>query len=139
MKGFRWAPRDSQHRWPDPPLGGDLWCVRDAFCSLFGWQIGGAEWASFVEAPEPQDMPRLEQHLGLVGFDPDHEPEKWRLIGASGHPGISCWNLRAERMAHVLYEPDLRQPRTIPPQYWPLGPERFRILVDIQQSPSQSS
>jgi hypothetical protein len=135
MTGFKWSERHRLSPREEINLPGDGWCVRDAFCSLFGWPPGSPEWAAFIEDVQPQDMESLERHLGLGGFDPDNEPERWGLVLPSGHPGISCWNLRALKIAHVIYEPDLRELRGLPPQYRGYGPELFRLLVDLRQPP----
>jgi hypothetical protein len=67
MKGFTWSPR-----WIDPShriLPGDHWCVRDDFCALLDWDPGSEEWDIFIEAPSPDDMDPLIEHLGLVARD----------------------------------------------------------------------
>jgi hypothetical protein len=135
MAGFKWSVRDPKRRVQVSTLAGDGWCARDAFCALFDWETGGPDWSAFVEGVEPQDMKRLEKHLALEGFDPDIQPDKWRLVFPGGHPGIACWKIQPLRMEHVVYEPDLRYVRPLPAQYASFRPELFRILVDIRRPP----
>jgi hypothetical protein len=135
MAGFKWSEPDPTRQVQVSRLAGDAWCARDAFCALCGWEAQGPDWSAFVEGVEPQDMERLEEHLGLDGFDPDIQPDKWSLVFPDGHPGVACWKLRPIRMVHVVYEPDLRSVRPLPAQYAFLNPELFRLLVDTRQSP----
>ncbi len=132
MVGFEWS---TYGMGPPAGLGGDGWCVRDALSDLFGWPVGDSEWLSFIEAPEPADMDRLVDHLGLEWYDPDYADHVSRLTERVDHPGISCWKLHALQMGHVIYQPHLRYERPLLQQYWPYKPERYRILVDVRQDP----
>ena len=98
MAGFVWSARVTLV--PQAPLGVDYWCVRDAFSALMGWAPGTDEWCGFIEAPEPSDMDRLADHLGLVWFDPDYKPHQDPLRQALAHPGVACYKLHRVRMAH---------------------------------------
>jgi hypothetical protein len=97
--------------------------------------MGSPDWCAFIEDAQPRDMESLERHLGLEGFDPDREPDKWSLVLPDGHPGIACWNLHAVQLAHVIYEPDLRRLHRLPAQYLGYKSELFRLLVDVRQPP----
>ncbi len=114
-------------------LPGNLWCVRDAFCALMGWAEGSAEWAAFIEAPAPEDMDRIIEHVGLVWFDPDYPQHRPALEAALDHPGIACYNLPRVQISHCVYQPHLRHLRDLPDQYVALEPELFRIIVDTRQ------
>ena len=135
MRHFKWSPREiaPAHRL----LPGDLWCVRDAFCALMGWAQGSSEWNAFIEAPAPDDMDRLIVHLGLVWFDPDHEPHRAGLEAALDHPGVACYNLGRVRMSHCLFQPHVRYPRDLPIEYRLIDPhpELFCIVIDTRQPP----
>lgn len=77
MIGFIWSEREIDldiRRLP-----GDLFCVRDSFCALLGWNPGSNEWSRFIEAPDPHDMDRLIDHLGLAQFDPEYDPH-WEVL-----------------------------------------------------------
>lgn len=130
LEGFAWTPRLV------PPLSGpagDLWCVRDAFSELMGWPPGSSEWRRFIEAPVPEDMDRLCDHLGLVWCDPDNEPEIFDTY--LDHPGIAVYALHTEGLSHVTYQPHLRHLRPLPPQYAATPAELFRIIADLRQGP----
>lgn len=133
MAGFTWSGVDPTR--PRRPPIGDGWCVRDAFCALMHWPIDGPDWSHFIEGPNPEDMERLESHLGLQGFDPEYEPHKRQLAVLSDHPGIACWELHAFRFGHVMYQPNVRHLRALPAQYKSFQPELIRIIVDPNQPP----
>jgi hypothetical protein len=101
-----------------------------------GWTENSAEWNVFIEAPAPEDMDRLIEHLGLVWFDPDHPPHQAPLEAALDHPGITCYNFLRLRISHCTYQPHLRHLRDLPVQYAALGPELFRVIVDPRQPPA---
>jgi hypothetical protein len=48
LDGFVWSPAPLYVAM-EPGEGG--WCVRDAFCPLFGWTPGSDEWWRFREGP----------------------------------------------------------------------------------------
>ncbi len=154
MDGFVWSPA--------PPFvptepGEDGWCVRDAFCALFGWAPGSAERARFREGAAGQDVDRLARHLGLTVFN---RPEDWdQLFRRAAHPGIGWFVFPAFRKAHTVYLPDVRPllyhwatrnglPSQETDEYplwrygWPLGhehvvrgPELDAVLVDERRPP----
>lgn len=131
MAGFTWGPRTK----PIPRgLPGDLWCVRDAFCDLFHWPPGSAERDAFIELPEPEDVERLADHLGLEWFDPLFGPHVPELEKRLDHPGISWWLIHQEQMAHVVYEPNLRRMH-VPARYAKYRPDLYRVIVDVRQEP----
>lgn len=134
MRDFEWSPREI-----DPAqrlIPGDLWCVRDAFCALLGWKPGSDEWKRSIEAPTPDDMDRLIDHLGLVWFDPEYQPH-WQLLQSQlDHPGISFFTLHSVRMSHCMYQPHLRHLLGLPPQYASYPVEMYRIVVDTRQLPA---
>jgi hypothetical protein len=85
---------------------GDGWCVRDAFCKLFGWEHCSDERSRLVEASEGQDTPRLAEHLGLTLFE---VPKDWNeLIHRHAHPGIAVFAFPAYQMSHVVYVHDVQ-------------------------------
>jgi hypothetical protein len=136
LQGFVWTPTA-----PDPAhaaLPGDMWCVRDAFCALFGWQPGSPNWMAFIQAPLPQDMNRLIMHLELLAFDPEYAPHARTLAGLLDHPAISAYKIHSLRVEHVQYQPHLRFLSPLPAQYVPFRPELFQILVDPSQPPHHS-
>jgi hypothetical protein len=132
MRGFTWSTQPVTGPWN---VEGDGWCVRDAFCALFRWQLGGEDAGAFIEGVGPEDMERLTSHLGLEWYDPVYRPHALELAQRLDHPGITCFNLRAVRVAHVVYQPHLRRPRPLPRQYHAYDPELFRVLVDVRQDP----
>ena len=137
MRDFHWSLRgiDPMHQ----ALPGNLWCVRDAFCALMGWVEGSDEWNAFIEAPAPEDMDRLIEHLGLVWFDLGAAPVGARNEAAGDHPGISCYNLRRLALSHLVYEPNLRHLRGLPVQYRLIDPdpELFGVIADLRQPPAR--
>jgi hypothetical protein len=137
MVGFIWSEREIG---PDTRrLPGDLFCVRDGFCALFGWRPGSDEWSRFIEAPHPDDMDRLIDHLGLAQFDHEYGPH-WELLRTLlDHPGISFYNLHSIQSAHCMYQPHLRHHLSLPPQFAPFQPELFRVVVDARQPPGPRS
>jgi hypothetical protein len=133
MKGFTWSPR-----WIDPShriLPGDHWCVRDAFCALLDWDPGSEEWDIFIEAPSPDDMDPLIEHLGLAWFDPEYEPHWQALQSRLDHPGISFYNFHTLKISHCMFQPHLRHLRGLANEYQRCNPELFRLVVDIRQPP----
>jgi hypothetical protein len=152
---FGWSPAPPYV--PMEPDEKDGWCVRDAFCALFGWTPSSAEWWRFREAPAGKDVPRLAEHLGLTLFD---RPQDWdELFSHSAHPGIAWFVFPTLRKGHTLYVPDVRPlvyhwatldglPSRETDQYrlfsygWPLGsqhlergPELDAVIVDQRQAP----
>jgi hypothetical protein len=103
LDGFVWSPASL---YVPTELGEDGWCVRDAFCALFGWAPGSDEWWRFREGPAGQDVARLAGYLGLTRFD---RPEGWdELFSRSAHPGIAWFVFPALRKGHTVYVPDVR-------------------------------
>ena len=132
MAGFEWTHRNVL---PSRPPLGDLWCLRDAVCELFRWPPGSAEWSRFVEAPEPHDVGRLFQHLGLQGYDPEYRPHALELATRLDHPGIAFYRLHSIKMEHAVFEGHIRHLRGLPQEYARLNPEFFHLVVDDRQSP----
>jgi hypothetical protein len=130
MAGFIW--NHPAGRLP-PGMPGDGWCVRDAMCALFGWPAGSAEWRAFVEGPHPEDMSRLEAHLGLVHVDTDLPADVTWFYTNNSHPGLLILNIDAFRRGHVIYSSDLRQFTGIPQPYRALGATLRGFLVDVRQ------
>lgn len=131
MVGFEWT-----HRVITPAMRatpGDLWCVRDAFSELMGWPPGSDDWLRFIDAPNPGDMDRLTDHLGLVWCDPDRQPEI--LATFLDHPGISVYAFHTHQMSHVMYQPHVGHLRDLPPQYGDIPAELFRIIADLRNPP----
>jgi len=137
MRGFVWSPREirASHR----ALPGDLWCIRDGFSALMGWEPGSDEWSRFIEAPAPGDMERLTEHLALSWFDPEYRPHREALQHQLDHPGLSVYAFHTIRMSHCLYQPHVRHLRTLPPQYAGIPAELYRIIVDTRQSPATAA
>lgn len=140
MAGFEWTPRtiDSALR----SLPGDLWCVRDSFCSLLRWASRSEEWQRFIEAPDgPADMERLIAHLGLVAYDPEYPDHVEPLRQALDHPGVVSYKFHRMRMEHCMYQPHLRHMIPLPPQYLAAdpNPELFQVIVDLRQVPHRSA
>jgi hypothetical protein len=153
MNGFVWSPA--------PPFvptqpGENGYCLRDALCPLFDWEISSDEWLRFRNAPAGRDIPRLAEHLGLTVFEIHKE---WNdLIGRIAHPGIVAFDFPAYQMSHVVYVHDLRwlfhhwssdgRPHLataerqlwwpgwpLGPEYMARGPELGAVLVDERQAP----
>jgi hypothetical protein len=135
MARFSWSARELPPA--TPGVLGDFWCVRDSYCALMGWAPGSDEWARFIEAPIPDDMDRLTDHLGLVWFDPLDEEVREELLSSLDHPGVACYNFFGMRMSHVQYQPNLRRLRPLPVEYTIVDPnwELFRFVIDIRQAP----
>jgi hypothetical protein len=136
MLGFVWAPKTITPAMRALP--GDLWCVRDAFCALMGWQPGSGEWRCFIEAQNgPADMERLIDHLGLVSLDPEYPGHASLLQQALDHPGIASYKLHRVQLEHLQYQPHLRHFVPLPSQYLLADPdpELFQIIVDLRQGP----
>jgi hypothetical protein len=136
--------------------GEEGWCVRDAFCELFGWEPGSDEWPRFIEASAGQDVPRLAEHLGLAVFE---FPRDWHdLIGRSAHPGVALFAFPAYQKSHTVYVHDVQwllhhwptpagQPaapgeRPLRKYGWPLGdqylgrgPVLGAVILDECESP----
>jgi hypothetical protein len=135
MRGFTWTTESSLDI-PAPP-GGDLWCLRDTFCQLMEWPPGSEDWRAFIQAPGSQDVYRLIDHLGLTLFE-CHQPE---LAEHLAHPGVLVYlltvpgMLSSRPMAHMVYEPDLRSCRGIPPQYAENRPQLIQVIVDTRRQP----
>jgi hypothetical protein len=117
------------------PISSDGWYLRDAVCPLFGWPPGSREWNSFIEYPAAQDTDRLIEHLGLEWYDPKYQPHRTELARKLDHPGFLVYAFHSVRMAHAVYEPHLRYPWGLPPQYTPFDPELYRVVVDVRQPP----
>ena len=87
MDGFEWSPA-----LPYIPMepGEDGWCVRNAFCALFGWTPDSDEWWRFREGPVGRDVARLAERLGLTEFQ---IPREWdsssTVVPTPASPG-SC-------------------------------------------------
>ena len=138
MRGFAWTKPVLGPSVPVVP-GGDLWCVRDAFCELMGWPPESEDWQAFIPAPEGADTLRLIDHLGLEHVDP--------RSGQSGtavrlaHPGILFYGLTipstvgTQFLSHAVYEPDLRNYRDIPPEYASYEPVLFDAIIDAHKPP----
>jgi hypothetical protein len=134
MRGFRWTPREIPASFRGLP--GNLWCLRDAYCALFGWEEGSDEWNRFIEAPDPGDPDRLREHLGLSWFDPEYPPhwEVWQ--NRLDHPGISFYAIHSLQLGHCIYQPHVRYLRPLPDEYRRYDPELFRIVIDTRQPPA---
>ena len=128
MSGFAWTDAGGT---PQTTLPGNGWCLRDAICLLFGWPGGSANWAAFIEYPSWDDTHRLLAHLGLVAFDPE-QPHADEL---EDHPGIAFYALHPVQANHVVYEPHVRFPRSLPPMYGLFRLEYWRVAVDLSQGP----
>lgn len=133
MLCFEWSSRSITPAMRAVPS--DLWCVRDAFSELMGWPPGSDEWSRFIEEPNPDEMERLTDHLGLKWCDPDRQPETFATF--TDHPGISVYAFHTHQMSHVMYQPHLRHLRSLPPQYGGIPAELFRIIADIRQQPRE--
>ena len=138
MRGFKWTEEPGQ---PDVPVapGGDLWCVRDAFCQLMGWPLHSEDWQAFIPGPQGGDTYRLAQHLGLEYFDPQQHLAE--IIARQDHPGVMLYALQIPRptgpqpMGHTIYAPHLRNWPGIPWEYAAYSPELFSVFIDTRQRP----
>ena len=103
MAGFAWSGTPV---YVPAEAGEDGWCMRDAVCKLFGWDVGSEEWSRFIEGPQGKDTLRLVEHLGLTLFS---IPEDWdELILRSAHPGVALFIFPTHQMSHVVYVPDVQ-------------------------------
>jgi hypothetical protein len=57
------------------------------------------------------------------------------LAASVDHPGIACYSLHHVQLSHCVYQPHVRYLRPLPGQYWGLGSELFRIVIDLRQPP----
>jgi hypothetical protein len=153
VAGFEWSPTPGFV--PTEP-GEDGWCMRDAICQLFGWRPGSENWRLFVEAPQPQDTPRLAEHLGLACFQVP--PDFNELIGRLAHPGVAIFDFDHYKISHSVYVHDLRwllhhwptidglpakpADRPLWSYGWPLGPEHMSrrpvlgaVFIDEREPP----
>jgi hypothetical protein len=133
MAGFLWSPSTVTPEMRGLP--GDLWCVRDAFCMLFGWSPGSDDWNAFVEGPLADDLYRLIDYFGLHWYDPEHEAHKAGLEANRDHPGISLYALHSVQITHCMFEPNIQHLRELPEQYRQFRPELFRLVIDVGQDP----
>ena len=132
MTGFAWL----EHSNPLPPgQAGDAWCVRDSICELFGWPMGGWEWRAFIQGPGPEDVQRLEEHLGLVHVDPRLPDDMAWFQRNRAHPGIVAWNLYSDHWTHFIFARDLETIPNLPAQYLVRRPALAGFLVDVRQPP----
>ena len=140
MAGFVWTPRPEL---PDPPTG-DLWCLRDSICALFGWPEGSDERKTFIKAPHPNDVQPLFEHLGLVIRDVGIELHVRDLAGLLNHPGILMFQFAYIPIGHAVYLGDLRElawhhatgyRQLLAPGHLAAGPELFWVVVDSRQPP----
>ena len=139
MSGFTWLTDATPQLGVLTPSDEDLWCVRDAICQLMRWAPGSDDYRAFIRLPGKQDTYRLATHLGLALFDYDNQSQ----IAAehATHPGVMLYELdvpgapSSNPVAHMIYEPDLRRLRGIPPQYDEYRPKLVLVLVDMNQSP----
>jgi hypothetical protein len=141
MRGFVWSERLPLPQVSQPP-GGDLWCIRDAFCALMGWPPGSEGWEAFIEAPRGRDMYRLVEHLGLEWFDPEYYPHQAEIAARLDRPGVLLYDLFVptptgfQPMGHTMYEPHLRNPLWLSHRYAPYRPGLVNVVVDTRQPPS---
>jgi hypothetical protein len=91
-----------------------------------------------MEGPQPEDTDRLIGHLGLVWFDRLYPPHSEPFKEARTQPGIACYDLHAIRMAHWVYQPDLRQTMDLSGPYLSFDPELFRVIADLRQPPHRA-
>ena len=146
MEGFTWTSRDLE------PCGleGNRWCVRDAYCALFGWPPGSDEWNRFIEGPAPADMESLAHHLGVATFDVRSAAGWNAIIPDVDHPGVAVFEIPELEISHMVYVGHVRVlleqwpygMDSHPYGYWPLTPEHLRhnpilrlVLVDRRQPP----
>jgi hypothetical protein len=146
MNGFTWTLRDLEP-WG---LDGDRWCVRDAYCALFGWPPDSDEWNRFIEGPATEDMEPLASHLGVETFDV-RSPAGWNaIIPKVDHPGVAVFEFPQLKVSHMVYVGHVRVlleqwpygRDSHPYGYWPLTPEYLPyspllrlVLVDLRQLP----
>jgi hypothetical protein len=151
MAGFDWSGASV-----DVPMeaGEDGWCLRDAICQLFGWNISSENRSLFVRWPKGTDDIRLTMYLGLTVFEVSHE--HWDvLVSRAAHPGVARFIFPAYGKAHTVYVPDVRlllrwwptpdgRPSSQPSRRtgWPLGPEHMKrgpllgaVLIDEREPP----
>lgn len=133
LSGFQWDEPRPLPQWNSNDRDG--WCVRDAFCQLFGWHRGSEEWNRFLEGITAGEMDRLTEYLGLYWFDPEYRPHREVLENSWDHPGVAVYAIHAHQLSHCIFEPHLRYPRGLPEQYWALQPELYRLIVDLRQPP----
>jgi hypothetical protein len=146
MDGFTWTPRDLEP-WG---LEGDRWCVRDAYCALFGWPPGSDEWNRFIEGPATEDMQPLADHLEAETFDVRSAAGWNAIIPKVDHPGVAVFEFPQLKISHMVYVGHVRVlleqwpygKDSHPYGYWPLTPEYLRhnpilrlVLVNLRQSP----
>ena len=130
MLGFIWT-----EKYIDPAMRnipGDLWCVRDSYSALMGWPIGSENWGRFVESPTPEDMERLDEHLGLVVIDPIFAEHRKELLALLDHPGVAGYDFHGKKTGHAQYQPHLRHFQRLPEEYNLFDPnsELMRIVVN---------
>src|SRR5207248_1264843 len=77
-------------------------------CQLLGWPPGSDEWSRFIEAPHPDDMLPLYQHLGLLVCDVGIEQHVRELAALLDHPGIASFILPSIKIGHAVYLGHLR-------------------------------
>jgi hypothetical protein len=137
MAGFVWTPRQisPEHR----RVPGDLWCLRDAFCELFGWPEGSDDWRAFIEAPQADDVPRLIEFLGLKEYDPEYPLDARFLSALLDHPGIAFYEIPSLNIGHCIFEPHLRYMRGLDAAYRAYQPELFRVVPDSNQPPRNAA
>ena len=131
MDGFEWSPRQVPAQMRELP--GDLGCLRDAFGALFDWPPGSDEWSRFIEAPLPDDVERLIDHLGLAWFDPEYLPHSRELHSRLDHPGITFYKFPALQSEHCMYQPHVRHLLDLPPLYYLFQLELYRVVVDTRR------
>jgi hypothetical protein len=128
MAGFDWSETVDHV----DEEGSDGWCVRDAYCRLFGWEHYSENWSLFIKWPQGKDTPRLAEHLGLTLFG---IPENWNdLIRHSAHPGVALFIFPKLEKAHVAYVCDVRWLI----RYWPAPdghPNKQLALIDEREPP----
>lgn len=148
LEGFKWSPSKGYVSDDDS----DGWCVRDAFCQLFGWRCGSEEWSRFIKWPTGPDTFRLAGRLGLTLFEV--VPEYWgEIFRRAAHPGVALFIFPRFGRSHTGYVPDVRwllrywptpdgRPYRWPPRNtgWPLGPEHMErkpvlkaVIIDEHQ------
>lgn len=156
MVGFEWSPTLG---FVPMAAGENGWCMRDAICQLFGWDLDSEERSRFIEGPAGKDTPRLAEHLGLTEFQ---IPQDWNeLIRHLAHPGVAIFDFHAYQVSHVVYVHDLRWllhhwpavdglpansvDRPLWAYGWPLGPEHMArgpvlgaMLIDEREPPRAS-
>jgi hypothetical protein len=129
MHGFEWRDREA----PPSPLGEDAgWCVRNAFCALFGWPEESPDWAAFIPDVTVADVLRLIDHVGVVQFPPGMPPHP----GLEDHPGVAIYKLdRFPRYYHCDYQPNVRHLVSPGGVFETLQARRLWVAVDPRQPP----